>query len=107
MRLLSRPVSVPPPRTCALCGQRLAPGAVYYRFTLVLEAEQDVLDPSPSQESTEDALATLLERLETGPESAQALEEQVHWRRGGVVCATCRTVVMRTLSSPPESAGPH
>jgi hypothetical protein len=79
---------------------------VYYRFTLILEGEQDVLGPSGAG-ATQDDLAALLEQLEQGNESAQDLEDQVHWERSGVVCSACRSVVVRTLSAPPEAAGPH
>jgi xanthine/CO dehydrogenase XdhC/CoxF family maturation factor len=79
---------------------------VYFRFTLVLEGEQDVLGPSGGG-ATEDDLAALLKQLEQGNESAQELEDQVHWERSGVVCSACRSVVVRTLSAPPEVAGPH
>ena len=107
MRLLSRSVSGPPPKICATCGRSLAPSEVYYRFTLVLEGEQDVLSPSPARGSPGDELAALLKRLGSGSESAEELEQQVHWQHQGLVCAACRAVVMRTLSSPPEFAGPH
>ena len=60
-----------------------------------------------SAPDTEDALAALLRRLEQGSESAQELEEQVHWERSGCVCPACRAVVVRTLSVPPDPAGPH
>ena len=100
-------MSGPPPKSCATCGRRIAPSEVYYRFTLVLEGEQDVLGTAPSGQDPGDELAALLERLEQGPESPQEWEEQVHWQRSGVVCAACRAVVMRTLASPPELAGPH
>ena len=79
---------------------------MYYRFTLVLEGEQDVLDPSRGGRAGED-LAALLKQLEEGPESPQELEDQVHWERSGVVCAACRSMVVRTLSAPPEPSRPH
>ena len=79
---------------------------MYYRFTLILEGEQDVLGPSGAGPSQDD-LATILKQLEQGDESAQELEDQVHWERSGVVCSACRSVVVRTLSAPPEAAGPH
>jgi hypothetical protein len=79
---------------------------VYYRFTLVLEGEQDVLGPSGAG-ATQDDLAALLKQLEQGNESAQELEDQVHWERNGVVCSACRAVVVRALAAPPEVAGPH
>lgn len=79
---------------------------MYYRFTLVLEGEQDVLGPS-SASAAQDELSALLHQLEQSDASAQELEEQVHWERSGVVCSACRSVVVRTLSAPPEVAGPH
>ncbi|HEX8439855.1 hypothetical protein [Archangium sp.] len=99
-------MSGPPPKTCITCGRGIAPSEVYYRFTLVLEGEQDVLD-TPRAGSGTDELTALLKQLEASPESSQAMEEQVHWERAGVVCAACRTVVMRTLAPPTEPAGPH
>lgn len=100
------PVSGPRPKTCAACARGIAPSEVYYRFTLVLEGEQDVLGPSGAS-STENDLSALLEQLEQSDASAQELEDQVHWERSGVVCSACRSVVVRTLSAPPEAAGPH
>jgi hypothetical protein len=102
-------VSGPRPKACAACGRVIAPGELYYRFTLVLEGEQDVIGTASREGDTgaEDELATLLKRLEDGPESPQELEEQVHWERGGSVCGACRAVVVRTLSPPPDVAGPH
>jgi hypothetical protein len=91
---------------CTTCGRGIAASEVYYRFTLVLEGEQDVLD-TPRGGAGSDELSTLLEQLEASPESSQALEDQVHWERAGVVCAACRSVVMRTLAPPSEPAGPH
>jgi hypothetical protein len=100
----------PPARTCATCGRRLAPGAPYYRFALVLEAEQDVLDPPQpegSAQDTEEALARLMKRLEDAPESPEELEAQVHWKHEGAVCPPCREAVVRMLAVPPEPAGSH
>jgi hypothetical protein len=99
-------MSGPRPKTCAACGRGIAANEVYYRFSLVLQGEQDVLGPSGGG-SSEDELAALVKQLEEGQESAQELEEQVHWERSGVVCSACRSVVVRTLSAPPEVAGPH
>ena len=99
-------MSGPRPKTCATCARAIAPGGLYYRFSLVLEGEQDVLAPAPSSGS-QDELASLLKRLEQGDESAQELEDQVHWERSGVVCPACRALVLRALSSPPDTAGPH
>ena len=102
-------MSGPAPKTCATCERPIASREVYYRFTLVLEGEQDVLNPSlpGGDPDAEEELTALLKRLEAGPESPQEWEEQVHWKRDGVVCSACRTVVMRTLSTPPEAGGPH
>ncbi|ATB39589.1 hypothetical protein CYFUS_005034 [Cystobacter fuscus] len=99
----------PRSKTCAACGRVIAPVELYYRFTLVLEGEQDVIGTAarPGTPDAEDELATLLKRLENGSESPQELEEQVHWERGGSVCGACRAVVVRTLSAPPDVAGPH
>jgi endogenous inhibitor of DNA gyrase (YacG/DUF329 family) len=96
----------PRAKKCATCGRDIAPSEVYYRFTLVLEGEQDVLD-TPRAGGGTDELSALLKQLEESKESAQAMEEQVHWERAGVVCATCRTVVMRALTPPTAPAGPH
>ncbi len=98
-------MSHPPARTCAACGRTIAAGAVYYRFTLVLEGEQDVLDTPAG--GTEDELASLLRQLAEGPEDARELEEQVHCERNGVVCSACRSVALRMLSTTPEVGGPH
>ncbi|HEX5751736.1 MAG TPA: hypothetical protein VFZ09_36290 [Archangium sp.] len=99
-------MSGPRPKTCAACVRVIVANEVYYRFSLVLQGEQDVLGPSGGG-SSEDELAALVKQLEEGQESAQELEEQVHWERSGVVCSACRSVVVRTLSAPPEAAGPH
>jgi hypothetical protein len=98
----------PRQKTCATCGRGIAASELYYRFTLVLQGEQDVLDV-PGRGPAEDELASLLKQLETGPESPQELEEQVHWEHSGVVCTACRSAVVRTLA-PPSGAGligPH
>ncbi|WP_257449407.1 hypothetical protein [Archangium lipolyticum] len=96
----------PRSKTCATCGRIIAASEVYYRFTLVLQGEQDVLD-TPGGGSA-DELSSLLKQLEESPESPQELEEQVHWERAGVVCSACRSLVVRTLSSPPPGpVGPH
>lgn len=95
----------PPPRSCAACGHVIAASEVYYRFKLVLEGEQDVLDVPGG--GVGDDLATLVKQLEEGPEDARELEEQVHWERAGVVCAGCRLVVVRMLTPPSGDAGPH
>lgn len=80
---------------------------MYYRFTLVLQGEQDVLDASGSGGTAEE-LASVLRQLEEGPEDAREWDEQVHWERAGVICTTCRTVVMRALAPPsPGEGGPH
>ncbi len=100
-------VSGPRPKTCAACGNGIAASEVYYRFSLVLQGEQDVLGPTSGAASTEDELASLVKQLEEGQESAQELEEQVHWERSGIVCSACRSLVVRTLAAPPEVAGPH
>jgi hypothetical protein len=78
----------------------------YYRFHVVFEGEQDLLDP-PGAGGAGDALAELVQRLEAGTEDPQELEAQVHWERSGVVCSECRAVAVRMLSAPPEDAGPH
>ena len=99
-------MSGPRPKTCAACSRGIAPSELYYRFSLVLQGEQDVLGPTGGG-STGDELASLLKQLEEGQESAQELEEQVHWERSGVVCSACRAVVTRTLTPSPGDAGPH
>jgi hypothetical protein len=65
-----------------------------------------VLAPSGGK-GTGDELAEILQQLEAGPEDPREWEEQVHWERSGVICAECRSVVMRTLARPPEETGPH
>jgi hypothetical protein len=95
----------PRPKTCAACGRAIAAHEVYYRFKLVLEGEQDVLDASTGGEG--DDLAALVRRLEQGPEDPRELEEQVHWERTGVVCAGCRAVAVRMLAPGPVAAGSH
>jgi hypothetical protein len=95
----------PQPKNCAACGSGIAAHAVYYRFTLVLQGEQDVLD-SPGGGSAEE-LTSLLRKLESNPQEAREWEEQIHWEHKGMVCAACRTVVVRTLSSSQAPAGPH
>ncbi len=98
----------PGARSCAACGRAIDAREVYYRFKLVLEGEQDVLDTSQaSGGGQEEDLDALVRRLEEGPEDARELEEQVHWERAGVVCATCRAVVVRMLAPPAGDAGPH
>ncbi len=98
----------PRAKTCAACGNDILASAVYYRFTLVLQGEQDVLDaPASAGLGTEEELAALLRQLEAAPEDAQELEEQVHWERSGVVCAACRSVVARVLAVPAGTDGPH
>lgn len=96
----------PRPKSCAACGRAIAAHEVYYRFKLVLEGEQDVLD-TPGGGGEGDDLAALVRRLEEGPEDPRELEEQVHWKRTGVVCAACRAVVVRALAPAPVAGGPH
>ncbi len=103
--LLSFFVEGPSPKTCAACGRLIAASELYYRFTLVLQGEQDVLDTSGR--GTREELASILQQLEEGPQDPRELEEQVHWERKGVICTSCRAVVMRTLTQPPSGAGPH
>lgn len=88
------------------CGRSIAPSETYYRFTLVLQGEQDVLDASGTG-GTADELATLLRQMEAGPADPREWEEQVHWERSGVICSACRSVVTRTLAGPTVDAGPH
>lgn len=95
----------PAPKTCAACGRSIAPSETYYRFTLVLQGEQDVLDTPGG--GTGDELASILRQMEAGPEDPREWEEQVHWERAGVICSACRAVVTRTLTPPPGDAGPH
>ncbi|HEX8701135.1 MAG TPA: hypothetical protein VF815_19980 [Myxococcaceae bacterium] len=96
----------PSPKICAACGRSIAPRETYYRFTLVLQGEQDVLDASGSGGSAAE-LAAILRQMEAGPEDPREWEEQVHWERAGVICSACRTVVTRTLAGPSGDAGPH
>ncbi len=99
-------MSGPRSKTCATCGRGIAASEVYYRFTLILEGEQDVLD-TPRGGAGPDELSALLKQLEQSPESSQEMEDQVHWERAGVVCAACRTVIMRTLALPADPAEPN
>lgn len=99
-------MSGPRSKTCAACGRGIDAREVYYRFKLILQGEQDVLD-SPSTGGEGDELAALVRLLEESPQDPRELEEQVHWERTGVVCATCRSVVVRVLASPSTPAGPH
>lgn len=96
----------PRPKTCATCGRGIAASNVYFRFNLVLEGEQDVLD-TPRGGAGTDELTQLLKQLEANPESAQEMEDQVHWQRAGVVCAACRSVIMRALAPPADPAEPN
>lgn len=98
----------PRSKTCAACGRGIAAHEVYYRFKLVLEGEQDVLDPPGAAKGNPgDELAELVRRLEEGPEDPQELEDQVHWERTGTVCSGCRSVAVRLLAPAPKPAGPH
>ena len=99
--LVSCLVAGPSPKTCVACGRRIAPSEVYYRFTLVLQGEQDVLAPSGSS-GTVDDLPALMRQLEEGPQDAREWDEQVHWERAGVICTACRAVVMRSSPHPPR-----
>ena len=95
----------PSPKTCVACGRQIASSELYYRFTLVLQGEQDVLDASGR--GTRDELASILQQLEAGPEDPREWEEQIHWEHKGVICGACRSVVMRTLARPSRDTGPH
>ncbi|MFP2896579.1 hypothetical protein [Corallococcus sp. 4LFB] len=95
-------------KTCATCGRVIAAHAVYYRFSLVLEGEQDLLDPSDDVAGDPaEALAALVRRLDEGSADPGELEAQVHWERSGVVCSECRSVAMRLLSTATEGTEPH
>jgi hypothetical protein len=100
-------VAGPSPKTCDACGRSLAPSELYYRFTLVLQGEQEVLDASGRGLGSDEDLASLMKQLEEGPEDPREWEEQVHWEHSGVICGACRAVVMRTLARPPGEDGPH
>lgn len=95
------------PKTCAACGHDIGARQVYYRFKLILEGEQDVLDAPAGGGGEGDDLTALLRLLEEGPEDPRELEEQVHWERTGVVCSACRSLVVRMLDAPPKNPGPH
>jgi len=99
-------VTGPAPRACATCGRGIAPSEVYYRFSLVLQVEQDMIGTLGGGGSQEE-LAAVMKQLEESPESPQELEEQVHWERAGVVCTACRALVVRTLTPKPAAVGPH
>jgi xanthine/CO dehydrogenase XdhC/CoxF family maturation factor len=79
---------------------------VYYRFSLVLQVEQDMIGTLAGGGSEEE-FAAVMKQLEESPESPQELEEQVHWERAGVVCTACRALVVRTLTPKPAAVGPH
>ncbi len=96
----------PAPKACATCGRGITPSEVYYRFSLVLQVEQDMIGTLGGSGSEEE-LASLMKQLEESPESPQELEEQVHWERTGVVCAACRAMAVRLLAPPPKPVGPH
>ena len=96
----------PAPKSCATCGRGIAPSEVYYRFSLVLQVEQDMIGTLAGGGSEEE-LAAVMKQLEESPESPQELEEQVHWERAGVVCTACRALVVRTLTPKPAAVGPH
>ncbi|HLM45599.1 MAG TPA: hypothetical protein VK458_17125, partial [Myxococcaceae bacterium] len=89
-------MTAPAPKACATCGRGIAPSEVYYRFSLVLQVEQDMIGTLAGGGSEEE-LAAVMKQLEESPESPQELEEQVHWERAGVVCTACRALVVRTL----------
>jgi hypothetical protein len=95
----------PAAKTCTACGRPIAPSELYYRFTLVLQGEQDVLDTG--QGGAGDELASILQQLEQGPDDPREWEEQVHWERTGVICTACRAVVMRTLAATAGEPEPH
>lgn len=98
----------PQAKTCATCGRVIAAHAVYYRFSLVLEGEQDLLDPSDDLErNPAEVLAEMVRRLDEGSADPGELEAQVHWERTGVVCSQCRSVAVRMLSTPTNDSGPH
>jgi len=99
-------VTAPAPKACATCGRGIAPSEVYYRFSLVLQVEQDMIGTLAGGGSEEE-LAAVMKQLEESPESPQELEEQVHWERAGVVCTACRALVVRTLTPKPAAVGPH
>jgi hypothetical protein len=99
-------MSGPRQKTCAACGRVIAAGEVYYRFRLVLQGEQDVLDASGAG-AVGDELAALLRQLDSGREDPREWEEQVHWERTGEVCSACRSVVVRLLAPAPAPLGPH
>lgn len=98
-------MSGPSPKTCVACGRSIGLSELYYRFTLVLQGEQDVLEGSGG--GTGDELATILRQLEEGPQDPREWEDQVHWERSGVICTACRAVVLRTLAAPSGDSGPH
>lgn len=99
-------MTAPAPKACATCGRSIAPSEVYYRFSLVLQVEQDMIGTLAGGGSEEE-LAAVMKQLEESPESPQELEEQVHWERAGVVCTACRSLVVRTLTPKPGAVGPH
>ncbi|WP_223644859.1 hypothetical protein [Corallococcus sp. EGB] len=98
----------PRAKTCATCGRVIAAHAVYYRFSLVLEGEQDLLDPSDDLEGNPaEALEALIRRLDEGSADPGEMEAQVHWERSGVICSECRAVAMRMLNTATADSEPH
>jgi hypothetical protein len=82
-------------RHCAACARALEPGALYYRFALALEGEQDVVDTTGGDAEAE--LEEAVEALERGPDDPAHWEEQVHWERSGVLCPECRERLVRLV----------
>lgn len=78
-----------------MCERPIGAGELHYRFAIALEGEQRLLGDAGPHAGEE--LAALVKRLEEGPEDPTAWEEQVHWERSGVVCATCRARLVELL----------
>ncbi len=71
-------------RLCSGCGTSLPAGAVYHRFKLVLQGEQELC----FEVGTESPVS-LLARMESEADWGRYAED-VHWQAQGELCARCR-----------------
>ena len=91
-----------PGKACAACDRSLGAGEVYYRFAVALEGELDALGAVGG--STREELAATITALEQGPEDPSRYEDEVHWERAGVLCASCRAALMTMLGGAKPAA---
>jgi hypothetical protein len=82
-------------RHCDACDRPLESGALYYRFALAVEGEQDVVDSTGGDAAEE--LEAALKELEQAEGDPAELEDQVHWERSGVLCPECRARLVRLV----------